>query len=79
MAKTVQEAKAKTPLVPLDYLKAEILIDTLADTLAKREAETLADTSRKVEAETVVYTLADTLREAKDERRWALNIWRHTS
>ena len=72
MAKTLQEAKAWTPLVTLDYLKAEILIYTLVDTLGKHLAETLADTSRNVETETLVETLADTIRKAKAGRRWAL-------
>ena len=49
VAKTLQEAESKTPLVTLDYMKAEILIDTLADTLAKHESETHANTSRKVD------------------------------
>ena len=35
VAKTLQELKGKILLVTLDYLKAEILKDTLVDTLAK--------------------------------------------
>ena len=35
VAKTLQELKAKTLLVTLNYLKAEILKDTLVDTLEK--------------------------------------------
>lgn len=52
MANTIQEVKPKIPLVTLDYLKAEILIDTLGDTLARDQAETLDDTSKKVGANT---------------------------
>ena len=49
VSKTLQEAESKTPLVTLDYMKAEILIDTLGDTLAKHESETHANKSRKVD------------------------------
>ena len=35
VAKTLQKLKAKTLLVTLDYLKADILKHTLVDTLAK--------------------------------------------
>lgn len=42
MPEIVQEAKAKTHFNTLNHLKAEILIDTLGDTLAEREAKTFA-------------------------------------
>ena len=50
VAKTLQEAESKTPLVTLDYMKAEILIHTLVDTVGKHESETHANTSRKGDA-----------------------------
>lgn len=42
MPEIVQEAKAKTHFNTLNHLKAGILIDTLGDTLAEREAKTFA-------------------------------------
>ena len=42
MAETLQEVKAKNALDTLNHLKAEILRDTLAETLAEHEEKTFA-------------------------------------
>ena len=56
MAKTLQDAKAKTPLDTLSDIKADTN-GRLVDTLAEAKAELPEDTSRYVEAETLVNTL----------------------
>ena len=47
--------------VTLGDVDTEMLVDTLAETLAEMEAETLGDTLGNVETEALVDTLADTL------------------
>ena len=58
---TLQEWKCKTPLKTLNLLKADIPMDTLADTLGEHETQTTSPILRYVEAETAIDTLADTL------------------
>ena len=63
-----QEAKCKTPLDSLKHLKANIAINTLADTPADHEAQTFCHISRNVEAETLINTLTDKLGEKEGNR-----------
>ena len=63
-------SEAETLFNTLTFLKAKILVDSLADPVAEEEADTLGNTLTYVEAKILVDSMAYTVAKVKAKKPW---------